>query len=284
MSAHLKSLAYRMLGSAADAEDVVQEAQLRLHQADPVPDNPEAFLYRVISNLCVDKLRAEKVRRRQYVGPWLPEPLVEDDAEVVEVAELAEQLSMGFMLMLERLSPAERVVYVLREGFDFSFAEIAQILDVSVANARQRAHRARKRLGGGEVAAPVPPLAPHNLQQKQMLETFLLKVAERDVEGLVALMSDDVVAYADGGGVVSAAIAPVHGAARIAQVTLHLAHKVQNEGSGPLSFELQPMNGGWGLVVKQGGAVHSCFQLALRDELIHRIYVVRNPHKLSRLG
>lgn len=275
MSAHLKALAYRMLGSNADAEDVVQEAQLRLHQTEPKPDNPEAYLYRVISNLCIDKLRHEQVRRRDYFGPWLPEPFVEDDAELTE---LAQQLSMGFMLMLERLSPAERIVFVLREGFDFSFAEIAQLLDVSPANARQRAHRARKRLSAAEQPGPAAPAA----EQKQLLESLLLRVAERDVEGLVALMSEDVVAYADGGGVVSAFIAPVYGAARIAQVTLHVAQKAQNEG--PLTFEMRAMNGGWGLLIKQTGEVHSCFQLDARDGLISRIYMVRNPHKLVMLN
>jgi len=209
VNARLKSVAYRMLGSAADAEDVVQEAQLRLHQCEPKPDNPEAYLYRVVSNLCIDKLRRERVRRRDYFGPWLPEPWVADDAELTEMAE---QFSMGFMLMLERL---------------------------------------------------------------------LLRVAERDVEGLVALMSEDVVAYADGGGVVSAAIAPVHGAARIAQVILHIAKKAQSEGE--VSFDMVTMNGGLGLLVRQDGAVDSSFQIDVRDGLISRIYVVRNPHKLARL-
>jgi len=269
----LKSLAYRMLGSVADAQDVVQEAELRLFQADPQPDNAQAFLYRVVSNLCVDKLRREKVRRRDYFGPWLPEPLVEDHAEV---AELAEQLSMGFMLMLEHLSPAERIVFVLREGFDFSFAEIGEVLGVSAANARQRAHRARKRLADRRPKASVV-----GDEQKTLLEALVMRMAERDVDGIVALMSDDVVAYADGGGLVSAAIAPVHGAARIAQVALHLADKASHEG--PLEFRLAPMNGGWGAIVTHNTAVHSCLQIEVTDGCIRAIYIMRNPQKLLRV-
>jgi len=262
-----------MLGSAADAEDILQEAQLRLHRAQPQPENPEAFLYRVVSNLCVDQLRREQARRKAYVGPWLPEPFTEpavgDDAEL---AEMAEQLSIGFLLMLERLTPAERVAFVLREGFDFSFAEIASLLDVTPANARQRAHRARKRLA--EVSVPVQ----RPQQQKQLLERLVECVARGDVDGLVGLMSEDVIAYSDGGGVVSAAIVPVHGAARIAQVFMHLARKAQAQG--PLRFELQRMNGGWGLLIKEGDELNSCLQLEAGQGLIRRLYVMRNPEKL----
>ena len=273
MDVRLKSLAYRMLGSVADAEDVVQEAQLRLHQCVPKPDNREAYLYRVVSNLCVDKLRAERVRRKHYFGPWLPEPLVDDDAQLTETAE---QLSLGFLLMLERLSPKERVVYVLREGFDFSFVEIAQLLDTSAANARQHAHRARRRLADVPVVLKQQPA-----EQKSLLEAMMLCVAQGDIEGLVNLMSDDVVAYADGGGVVSAAIAPVFGAARIAQVTMHLAEKSAQQGE--LGFDFRVMNGGWGLVITIDAVVHSCFQVGVSNGRIDVIYIIRNPHKLQQL-
>jgi RNA polymerase sigma-70 factor (ECF subfamily) len=265
-----------MLGSVADAEDVVQEAQLRLHQTNPQPDSPEAFLYRVVSNLCVDKLRRDKVRRKHYFGPWLPEPIA-SPPEDIDLLEMAEQLSMGFMLMLEQLSPAERVVYVLREGFDFSFAEIATVLGVSAANARQRAHRARARLKDQKPVSATPAK-----EQKTLLEAMLLRVAERDVDGLVALMAENAVAYTDGGGIVSAAVQPIHGHKRIAQVTMHLAIKAQSEGD--VTFEFVPMNGGWGLVVKQDGAPHSCFQVDVSNGLIEHIYVVRNPEKLARLA
>jgi RNA polymerase sigma-70 factor, ECF subfamily len=274
----LKSLAYRMLGSVADAEDVVQEAHLRLHLRESKPENQQAFLYRVVSNLCVDKLRAEKVRRNHYIGPWLPEPWADDDAEV---AELAQQLNLGFLLLLERLSPKERIVFVLREGFDFSFTEVAQILETSPANARQLAHRARRRLADRPPVMPPQPSA-----QKLMLQDMMLCVAQGDVDGLVRLMSDDVVAYTDGGGVVSAAITPITEPARIAQVTMHLAQKAAQKAArqGALEYALRKMNGGWGLVITLEGAVHSCLQVDVADRRIQTIYVVRNPHKLARLA
>jgi len=221
----------------------------------------------------VDKLRREQVRRKDYVGPWLPEPWVDDNAEVTE---LAQQLSMGFMLMLERLSPAERVVFVLREGFDFSFAEIGDVLGVSAANARQRAHRARKRLANVELV----PVTPRD-EQRSLLEAMMMRLAERDADGFVALMGDDVVAYADGGGLVSAAIAPVYGAQRIAQVAFHIA--ARSDPDGTLQFELKPMNGGWGALVTQNGEVHSCVQIAARGGRIQTIYVMRNPRKLAQI-
>lgn len=262
-----------MLGSVADAEDVVQEAALRLHQGGAEVASTEAYLYSIVSNLCVDKLRREKVERKHYPGPWLPDPIEDDNSEL---AGLAEQLSMGFMLLLERLSPAERIVYVLREGFDFTFDEIAGLLNISSANARQRASRARARM---RQEGPAPASVPG--EQKVMLETLVLRVAEGDVDGLVALMADDVVAYTDGGGVASAAIRPVYGPARIAQVMLHLAQKVESEGD--LAFEFLRLNGGMGMVVRQNDEVHSCFQVAICDGRISHIYVTRHPGKLAHL-
>ncbi len=273
MDSHLKSLAYRMLGSVADAEDIVQEAQLRLHLCAPQPGNRTAYLYRIVSNLCLDKLRHEQVRRKHYVGPWLPEPLTTDSADITEMAE---QLSLGFMLMLDRLSPGQRVVYLLREGFDFSFAEIAEILETSVSSARQQAHRARSRLAGASEPVPVD-----GASQKAMLEAMLVCVAERDIEGLIGLMSQDVIAYTDGGGVVSAAIAPVHGPARIARITMHLAQKASADGA--LRFEFKPMNGGWGLLVRAADAIHSCFQIDVAEGKVKNIYVMRNPAKLTHV-
>ena len=140
----LERLAYRMLGSVADAEDVVQEAQLRLLRQEEKPENEDAWLFRVVSNLSLDRLREQKRRREDYPGPWLPEPLPTGDPD--NVAELAEDLSMGFVLMLERLSPAERAVFVLREGFDLSFADIGAALDASAASCRQRYKRAKDHL------------------------------------------------------------------------------------------------------------------------------------------
>lgn len=262
-----------MLGSVADAEDIVQEAYLRLHTADPKPDSADAFLYRVVSNLSIDRLRRLKTEREAYVGPWLPEPLIEDDTLG---AEQAEELGIGLMLLLEALTPAERIVYVLSEGFDFSFAQIATLLEISPASARQRGHRARKK-----VAAQGPRAKPIPAEQRALLEALTATVASKDVNGLLALLAEDAVAYTDGGGVVSAAIAPVVGRDRIAQITMHLVDKAQSEG--PLAFRFVANNGGISLVMEQAGAVHSCLTLDIAGGVAQRLYVIRNPHKLSGL-
>ncbi len=271
----LKSLAYGMLGSVADAEDVLQDAVLKLHQTDPPPEVPEAFLYRVVSNLCIDRLRAERVRRKHYEGPWLPDPYPVDDT--LELASLAEQLTTGFLLLLENLSPAERVVYVLREGFDFSFSEIASLLDISAANARQRATRARARLR--EISEPNP--APKSAQ-KAVLEDLVMRIAADDVAGVVALLKEDAVVLTDGGGVVSAAIRPITGRARIAQVLTFLGRKAAGEGG--VEFEWLDVPVGIALLMRQHGAPHSCYQIEVADGRVQRLFVMRNPHKLAHLA
>jgi RNA polymerase sigma-70 factor (ECF subfamily) len=261
-----------MLGSINDAQDIVQDARLRLHEADPKPDVEEAFLFRVVSNLCVDRLRKLKTERNYYQGPWLPDPTVTDSAEV---SEIAEELTVAFMLVLERLTPAERIVYLLHEGFDYSFNEIAQMLNITQANARQRGSRARAKLDGQN---PAPVAVP---EQRSLLEAMLQKVAARDVEGLVQLLAPDAVAYTDGGGVVSAAIAPVVGAQRIAQVVVFLIDK--GSADGEFKFEFVSLNGGAGLVVRQNGAVHSTIQIDVAHGRAQTLYITRNPHKMRHI-
>lgn len=274
MTSRLKGLAYQMLGSAADAEDIVQEAQLRLHQVEPKPASTDAFLYRTVSNLCIDRLRRLKIERKHYQGPWLPEPFVDDEAQT---AELAQDLSIGFVLLLETLSPAERVVYVLREGFEFSFTEIADLLDISAAAARQRAHRAAVRLK----QQPSVLQTPANTQ-KSLLDALMLRMATGDVQGLIDLMSEDAVAYTDGGGVVSAAIRPVTGRERIVQVAMHLNNKAA--AAGPLEPSFVPMNGGWAVVVRQHGEVYYCMMVDGAEQQVRNFYVIRNPNKLTQLN
>ncbi|MGI9328017.1 MAG: sigma-70 family RNA polymerase sigma factor [Pseudomonadales bacterium] len=274
MTSRLKGLAYQMLGSVADAEDIVQEAQLRLHQVQPKPVSTEAFLYKTVSNLCIDRLRRLKIERKHYQGPWLPEPFVDNEAHT---AELAQDLSIGFILLLETLSPAERVVYVLREGFEFTFTEIADLLDISAAAARQRAHRATVRLKQQPRVPPTPAKT-----QKSLLDALMLRMAAGDVQGLIDLMSEDAVAYTDGGGVVSAAIRPVTGRERIVQVAMHLVNKAS--AAGPLEPSYEPMNGGWAVVVRQNGEVFYCMMVDGTARRVSNFYVIRNPNKLSRLN
>jgi len=280
LPAHLEAssagrLAYRMLGSVADAEDVLQEARLALLRQERAPDNEEAFLFRVVSNLAVDRLRQQQRQRRAYPGPWLPEPLPTESVSAEDLAELADELSLGFVLMLERLSPAERVVFLLREGFDYAFEEIGELIGVSAAACRQRYRRARANLREEKRFATPPG------EQRELLDRLLVAIAEEDLGGLVQMFSEDSVVFADGGGVVSAAIRPVTGAERIAQVILHLTRKADAEGD--ISHEFLELNGGVGLVVRQDGELHSCIQLDGAEGKVKRLYVSRNPEKLAHL-
>jgi RNA polymerase sigma-70 factor (ECF subfamily) len=274
----LEGLAYRLLGSVADAEDVVQEARLKLLAQTTVPDNEEAWLFRVVTNLALDKLREQKRRRESYPGPWLPEPLPTPAPD--QATELAENLSMGLVLMLERLSPAERAVFVLREGFDLAFDDIAPLVDASAAACRQRYRRAKTHLAGE--LPPEPALVAGADEQRQLLDRFLAAVAERNYESLVALFAEDCVAYTDGGGVVSAAIRPVTDPGRIAQVTLFLADKLA--GDGEPEFHWVELNGGPGLLVTVDGALMLSMQVEGLAGRIRRVYIVRNPHKLAHLA
>ena len=267
----LVNLAYGVLGSVADAEDVVQEARLKVLKLDCQPQNLQAYIYRVVINLALDRLRREKVKRAHYPGPWLPEPLPTEG-----IAALADSLSIGFLLLLERLSPAERVVFVLREGFDQSFSEIAHVLEIEVAACRQRYRRAKQHLSGEKRFAT--PIA----DQKTLLDALILAIAEEDLGALVSLFSESAVAYTDGGGIVSAAIRPVSDPRRIAQVTLHLARRARLEGV--ISYHEVALNGGVGLLIRRNGELHSCLQLEGEDGHITRLYVLRNPEKLAGLA
>jgi RNA polymerase sigma-70 factor (ECF subfamily) len=267
--------AYRLLGSVADAEDVVQEARLKLLKQESPPDNEEAFLFRVVTNLALDRLRLQQRQRRLYPGPWLPEPLPTESIGAEDLAELADDLSLGFLMMLERLSPAERVVFVLREGFDYSFDEIGKLIGANAAACRQRYRRARSKLRDEKrVATPAG-------EQRELLDKLLLAVAEEDLGGLVQMFSEDTVVFADGGGVVSAAIRPVTGRERIAQVIVHLTRKAGDEGE--MTHEYIELNGGVGLLMRQDGELHSCVQLEGSDGVVTRLYVSRNPAKLAHM-
>jgi RNA polymerase sigma-70 factor, ECF subfamily len=269
------ALAYRMLGSRMDAEDVVQEAFLRLGASGPAVEDPERYTFRTVANLCVDRLRAERVRRRTYPGPWLPEPMIAD-GEPDDLLDLARSLSLGFLLLLERLSPAERVVFVLREAFDLDFRDIADLLGVSEQACRQRLSRARRNLRGAAVASSRPAA------NRDLLQRLMTAVAEQQVEAVVRLLSDDALLVTDGGGVVSAAIRPVEGGERIARVLIHIAAREQTPA--PLDAHPVNLNGDWGLVFARGGVVHSVVTIESRNDSIRRIYVLRNPAKLASVA
>src|SRR5918992_1114130 len=205
------AIAYRMLGSVSDAEDIVQEAFLRFHRetrAGARIDSPKAYLSAVTTRLGIDHLRSARVRRESYVGPWLPEPLITDeDAAVTRHAETADTLSMAFLLLLESLSPVERAVFLLREVFDYGYDEIAAIVGKSEVNCRQIAARARQHVEEGR-----PRFEASRRRREELGQRFFAAAEEGDVQGLVRMLAEDVVVYGDGGGrVPGAARQPIHG-------------------------------------------------------------------------
>ncbi len=274
----LFAVAYRMLGSAADAEDLLQEAWLRWRAVPPdTVQHPPAYLMRLVTRLALDALKSAHARRLEYVGPWLPEPLIEEHGLVSpdatpELQELADELSLAFLVLLERLNPVERAVFLLRESFGFDYREIAAVVGKTEANCRQLDRRARARLAGAAPARPVD-----RSRHAGLVERFLHATRAGDVEGLLRLLADDVVAYADGGGRVTAARKPVAGAAAVARYLTKIYEKV------PPGTELRVgrVNGEPGLLTWLDGELRNAIAFALDGERIRRIYIVVNPEKLA---
>lgn len=268
------AVAYRMLGSVAEAEDVAQEALVRLHAAADV-QNPDAFLTTVTTRLSIDALRAAKRRRETYVGSWLPEPLVEDVA--LRQVEDEESISLAFLVLLERLTPEERAVLVLREAFDYPFAEIAGILGKSEANCRQILSRARRHVDEGRPRFEVDVEKRHALAQR-----FLNAAREGSMDALVELLAPDVVLVGDGGGKARAIPRPMVGAEAVARALL--AFYAIADGWG-VSIEPVLVNGQPGFrTFDTDGRLINVIELEVEDGRIRRVQSVLNPDKLRHLG
>src|SRR3954449_7191582 len=223
---HGFGVAYRMLGSVSEAEDVTQEALLRLTRQEGPIDEPAAWVTTVVTRLSINVLRSARARRESYVGPWLPEPLLEDPAPgPASRAELADSLSLAMLVLLERLSPVERAAYLLREVFGYEYAEIARIIEQTEVNSRQLVTRARK-----HIEASRPRFDADEAARDALLERFLAAAEEGDLEGLEALLAADAVLYADGGGKVIASPEPLYGAALIARFMAGVAQVRRNYG------------------------------------------------------
>ncbi|MCA1688304.1 MAG: RNA polymerase sigma-70 factor [Actinobacteria bacterium] len=266
----LFSIAYRMLGSVMDAEDVVQEAFLRWQRASEAEvRSPKAYLSAVVTRLSIDQLRSARARREEYVGPWLPEPLPTGPAP--DTAAVDESLSMAFLVLLESLNPTERAVFLLREVFDYDYEEISHLVGKSEANCRQIARRARD-----SVAARRPRFERSPEQEERLVERFVEACASGDLEGLVSLLSDDITVWSDGGGRVAAARRPIHGPDRVARFFLGLVSKA------PPTFVASPVriNGGPGIVGYAGGRPLNVLAFDVADGRIRAIRIVVNPEKL----
>jgi RNA polymerase sigma-70 factor, ECF subfamily len=272
----LFSIAYRMLGSVMDAEDVVQDAYLRWQSAaDAAVESPKAYLSTIVTRLCLDHLRSARVQREEYVGPWLPEPLVTEQApDVADTAALHESLSMAFLVLLESLTPVERAVFLLHDVFGYEFTEIAAIVGKSEANCRQLARRAR-----GYVEARRPRFEPSTAQQDRLTRQFLRACTTGDLPGLVATLADDVTCWSDGGGKVAATRRPVRGRDAVARLLVGIARKAP----AGLDTRLTCVNGQPGFVSYLDGRPFAVLLLDIADARIQGVRLVINPDKLQHL-
>ena len=268
----LLAVAYRMLGTVADAEDAVQDAYLRYHQHAADIGNPEAWLVKATTRLCIDRLR--KAKREEYVGQWLPEPVPETWAgAAADNLELAETLSMAFLVLLETLSPAERAAYLLREVFGYEFEEIADLLDKTPVNVRQIAARAKKRLDRKERR-----FAPGVARADELAGRFFAACRSGDVHAIEAMLAADVVLYSDGGGKVFAAPRPIAGVRKVANLLAVVFRKLGQIGD----LTITTVNGRPGVVFAVGGKLVEVLTVALDGEAVGSVYVVLNPDKLCR--
>ena len=269
----LQRLAYRMLGSVSEAEDALQDAWLRWQGAEDIAD-PAAWLVRVTTRLCIDRMRAAYVRRETYVGPWLPEPLIEPLIE--DPVEKADEVSVAFLLALERLSPLERAVFLLHDVFDQDYAQIAQTLDRSEAACRQLAARGREHVHKARPRFSVPVD-----QAQRMIGAFLAAAASGDVSNLASLLAEDAVLLTDGGGKRTAALNPIFGREKI----MRFAIGIMKKGAYPEGTRFEPMriNGLPGLVITDPEDVQTAAFEIGEDGLLTTIYMVRNPDKLRHL-
>jgi RNA polymerase sigma-70 factor, ECF subfamily len=267
----LFGIAYRMLGSAADAEDVVQDASIRwIRRGDEPVRSVRAYLVTIVTRLCIDQLESTHSRRMAYAGPWLPEPVVMDDTSAVEQAD---SLSLAFLVLLEELTPLERAAYLLHDIFGYTFGEVARSLDRSEPASRQLATRARQRIELRRQRFDAD--LEHG---REMTDRFLLACATGDLSGLLDMLAEDVVVWTDGGGKVRAAVRPVVGSYRSSRFLMHVAKKGAGVPHGAI------LNGQPASVFMDGATVVAAMVLDILDGMVVAVRVVSNPDKLERLG
>jgi len=271
---YLFAIAYRMLGSVAEAEDVVQEAFLRYHEADPDAESPKAYLTTVTTRLAIDQLRSARARREVYPGEWLPEPLVEDDA--ARHAETADSLSLTFLHLLEKLAPVERAVFLLREVFDYPYDELARIVGKSPENCRQILARARRHVEEGKRRFDVS-----REERDDVARRFIAAWEEGDLDGLLALLAPDATVYGDGGGKAPAVKVPLVGAQRVAKALVGWAKLARERG---LVHRPADVNGEPGAILHGAdGTVFGVSAFEIRDGLVVGIRAISNPDKLAHV-
>ena len=272
----LSALAYRMLGSQTEAEDAIQDAALRWGSTDAEPADVTGYLVRTTTHLCIDRLRSAQKAREDYVGPWLPEPVVaplRDDPE--HSAELADSLQIALLVLLETLHPRERAAFVLREAFGFSYREVAEALGTTEANARQIARRARGHVGTRRLARP------EKREAERLVRAFLHAARNGDLTALTPLLNADVSLTSDGGGVVPSALRVIKGADRVGRFVVGVTRKLRQRGA---EADVMSVGGMPGLIYRKDGATVAAWSFEILDSGVRAVYVVINPDKLDRDG
>lgn len=271
----LVGIAYRMLGSSADAEDMVSEAYLRWRdRGEREVSSASSYLTTIVVRLCIDELRSARVKRESYVGPWLPEPLLVEDEGPAVAAELSDSLSQAFLVVLEELAPIERAAFLLHDVFGYDYAELGRILERGEPACRQLVSRARRRVGERRHRFDADQRAGRDLADQ-----FLIACASGDLDGLMSLLSEDAVLWTDGGGVVKAARRPIHGPSKIARFLIAVASGFAAE----TETRAATINGRPGFLFVDNGAVVSTLSFDIVDGLVVGLASVLNPEKLQGL-
>jgi RNA polymerase sigma-70 factor (TIGR02957 family) len=277
----LFSMAYRMLGSASDAEDVLQDAWLRYRRADASTiRSPRAFATTIVTRLCLDRLKSARTTREEYIGPWLPEPVLTSEIDGPDtILQRAESVTLAFLVLLEKLSPEERAVFLLKDVFEYEHSEIAATLRTTADNSRQLLHRAKRRMAEGR-----PRLTGTEQSRRAIAESFARAFAAGDGSALTALLANDVGVWSDGGGKVSAARRPLVGRDTVLGFLIGLHRTAQTAGlADSVLLAIEDVNSEPALVVRVAQRLDSIFVLSIDDGAIAAIRIVRNPDKLAHI-
>jgi len=281
----LFSIAYRMLGSASDAEDALQDAWLRYRSVDPATiRSPKAFATTIVTRLCLDRLKSARATREEYIGPWLPEPVLTSELPGPETAaERAESVTLAFLVLLEKLSPEERAVFLLKDVFEYDHAEIADMLGISVENSRQLLHRAKARVAEGRPRLTL--MTGTSPSRRAVAERFARAFQTGDAASLTALLTQDVGMWSDGGGKASASRRPLLGHDAVLNFLIGLHRTAEHAGlTRDASLSIEEVNSEPAVLLRVGGRLESIFVLSIDDDAISGIRVVRNPDKLAHIN
>ncbi|WP_054955759.1 RNA polymerase sigma-70 factor [Paenibacillus dakarensis] len=274
----LFTLAYQLTGSVSDAEDAVQEVFLKLHNVNPERlTHPKAYLCKMVTHHCFDLNKSARKRREQYFGQWLPEPVLTSEDETYESVARGELLSYAMLVLLERLSPLERAVFVLREALGFDYSAIAELVGKGEANCRKLVSRARAKMGVTKEEFVQP-----NTTSGEWVRQFITALEQANVDAVISMLSEDAVLISDGGGKVIAALHPITSSTSVARFLLGLVRMSHNSESGML-VEMREINGETGVLIRSGDRIETAVLIQLEGSLIRQLYFVRNPDKLKGL-